>query len=181
MAASTTSTGVSSTTLSHQGLNTSSDGRTVFTGWDPRTTIDLSTDYLQFTLNLASGYTAQLEKLRLTSATITNLKIDVRSNTDNYESSLGIISLTGDYVNYFVNLSSLGSVGGQVTFRLYGFGSQSSSLPGFFGVAAAVGTNYIPADGGGSNFFSVHGTVVPEPSAGLLGTVGVLALLRRRR
>ena len=180
-AASLDSTAVASATMSHEGLEVSTDTRTVFTGRNPRAVIDLNTDYLQFTVGINPGYTAELHKLRLTAATIANLDLDVRSSADNYATSLGVIDLTGDYVNYDIDLSSLGEVDGSITFRLYGFNSTSAAWNGFYGVPAGTYPGYLATDGAPTTFFAVFGTAVPESSTMLLGAVGAFGLLRRRR
>jgi hypothetical protein len=72
--------------------------------------------------------------------------------------------------------------------QISGFGGTvTSSAAGNFGVLSLTGMGYDSSNGkiffGGNNntFDNLSVTVVPEPSAALLGGLGMLCLLRRRR
>ena len=182
LAAANTDSAVAETSMTYVGLTTNDDGRTIFHGWDAQEVIDLTTDYLQFSISMKSGQTFDPIALRFTAATYPGyLKFDVRSSQDNYANSLGVFNLNSDYLDYRVDLSSLARTDG-VIFRLYGFNNTDESVNRFYGAPAGNGKSPDEFDFSETdfdNFLAVSG-VVPEPTSLSLVILGAAALLRRR-
>lgn len=140
---------------------TAANDRYNASSWDT-VAIDL-TAYFTFTLTPTSSYEIDYTDFVYTSqASGTGpTSFAVRSSRDSFVANIGTpvasgatISLTGAA---FQNITTA------TEFRVYGFGASSSA--GTFSV----------------NSFTFNGEVVPEPSTALLGGLGLLALLRRRR
>ena len=159
---SVTSTGIGRG-LGITGTNT--NDRYNATGFNNSTSQDTINDAAYFTLSIAptSGnsinftnfvYSSQASGTGPTGAF-------VRSSIDNFATDLGAVTTTGGTVSLVA--AAFQGVTTTTEFRVYGFGASTSG--GTFSV----------------NDFTFNGDVVPEPSAALLGAVGMLALLRRRR
>lgn len=190
LAASNKDSTVTSTSMTPVGLAPITDSRTVFQGWDSRSqsptgTPYTETDYLEFSVSMEPGLTLDPTALRLCSASINGLKLDVRSSQDGYLDSLGVLSLSESYVNYRVDLSSLAATD-SITFRLYGFNSSPGGTGnyvynGFYGVSANNGGAYDSSEIASTNFFAVSGVVVPEPTLIGCGLASACGLLMQRR
>lgn len=87
--------------------------------------------------------------------------IFVRSSIDSFATDLGSPTAAGGTIS--LAGASFQNVSTATEFRVYGFGASTS-----------LGTFSI-------NDFTFNGSVIPEPSAALLGGIGLIALLRRRR
>ena len=191
LAASNKDSTVTSTSMTPVGLAPTTDGRTIFQGWDSRSqsptdTTYTATDYLEFSLSMEPGLKLDPTALSLCSASLTGLKLDVRSSQDAYARSLGILSLSSSYVNYRVDLSTLPATD-SITFRLYGFnsskgGTGDQTFNGFYGVGAFNAGSFNSSETTSDNFFAVSGVVVvPEPTLIGCGLASACGLLMRRR
>ncbi len=155
------------------------NGSNTFSG-----TIDLG-KYFEFTLSVDSGFTLDLTSISfgLGRSATGPRQWEWRSNVDSYSATIGSYTSTnagltnssGVLTNPDTNSSWTGNVldlSGSayqdltsITFRLYGYNSEASA-----------GT------GGLQGNLSFSGDVVPEPSgAAILGSIGIIGLLRRRR
>lgn len=85
----------------------------------------------------------------------------VRSSVDSFAANLGTVTTSGGTVS--LSAAAFQGITTTTEFRVYGFGASASG--GTFSI----------------NDFTFNGDVVPEPSAAFLGSLGALALLRRRR
>ncbi len=105
----------------------------------------------------------------------TNMLAGTTTLDDTNSSTSGVLVNNGPFtLNDQVPTGGVGGTGlttSNVTFRFYGFATTTA------------GTTNAANQGGAVRFDNVivNGEVVPEPSTALLGALGVLALLRRRR
>ena len=125
-------------------------------------TIDL-TAYFTFTLTPAATYEIDFTSFVYTGqASGTGAtSVAFRSSVDSFASNIGTPTVSGTTIS--LAGASFQNITTPIEFRLYGFGASASG--GTFSV----------------NEFTFNGDVVPEPSSALLGGLGLLALLRRRR
>lgn len=168
------------TTLSTFGFSGTgtkdADGSNVLTGqgfqvaggWDT-SAIDSSSQYFSFTLNIDSGYELTLEDFGFAYQSSENISIAAFFSTDGFVTSqqLGTnIAVTDTNVGV-ASLTGLGISGldGPVNFRIYGFNAATG--------AGALEIDEVWSQGSLAP--------IPEPASALLGSLGVLALLRRRR
>jgi hypothetical protein len=84
-----------------------------------------------------------------------------RSSIDGFSANIGTPTSTGATIN--LTAGAYQGISAPIEFRLYGWGASAST--GTFSV----------------NDFTFNGEVVPEPTSALLGSLGLLVLLRRRR
>lgn len=129
--------------------------------------------YIEFTVTPTVGQTINLTDMDFGARSTTTgpQAYALRSSVDNYGSDIFSSSVTNNSTwslknNTFTAFSSI-TPGAAVTFRLYGYAGTGSP-----------GSNTI---NGRIDDISVQINAVPEPRAALLGGLGILALLRRRR
>lgn len=180
--------------LAKVGVTTSSSsGNSRASGWSTGATtgsdtflgtVDLG-KYFEFTLSVDSGFTLDMSSISfgLGRSATGPRQWQWRSNVDSYAATIGSYTSTnssltnsgGVLTNPDTNSSWTGNILdlsgssfqdlSSITFRLYGFNSE-----------ATTGT------GGLQGNLTFSGDVVPEPSgAAILGSIGILGLLRRRR
>lgn len=155
------------------------------TGWNETSLSAAITvgDYLQFTITPDSEYEVSFAtidvNLRRTSTSATTYQWAY--SLDGFATSPVMIGSSVSYTGTSTNgaaqtqlvvssLSALQEVGGAVAFRLYAWGGTGDSSSNF-GIGRLSGNDLV-----------ISGTVIPEPSgAAILGSIGVLGLLRRRR
>lgn len=179
--------------LSKVGVTTSaSSDNSRATGWPTGATnasntfsgtINLS-NYFEFTLTAADGYTIDMTSIGfgIGRSGTGPRQWEWRTSIDSYAATVstysalnaGLSNTGGILTNPDLNSSWTGNVLNlsaaaykdltSITFRFYGYNSEASG-----------GT------GGFQGNLSFAGEAIPEPSAALLGGLGLLALLRRRR
>lgn len=117
-----------------------------------------------FTISADNGFDVEVESLTMVS----------RSNTHNLAYRFGTSNTSDEYTAFH-------------TFGLGG-GTDTRTLTSPFIITAGTSkTFYIDMNSANGNSthdfgtFTVNGTVIPEPSIALLGSLGLLILLRRRR
>lgn len=153
-------------------------------GWASPTTLKSTANYYTFTLTAAPGNTLDL----------TNMTFDWQSAINNSNSTgtfqYQLFAATNGGSTYtavgtagskFVgNALALATDFGDITSENINLSSLTGSNSVDFRLALAMPV----ANGGFNHFFrnvTVNGSVVPEPSTALLGGLGMLVLLRRRR
>lgn len=140
-----------------------------------------ATDYVEFGFSVDSGYVATLDKLYLATKVSSTgpTMAQIYTSLNGYSSSIGTIAqdnASGSYINGVIDLSSLGSITGTVTFRLFASGASSTN-----------GTLRIGDYSDGSTYYfdSITGSVaaVPEPDtyAMFLAGLGLMGFIARRR
>lgn len=87
----------------------------------------------------------------------------------------------GEYVGRTVTLNSVYNVSGNSNSIQYAYGDGRFAVVTADFVADATAVAFNPLATGGGQINGVHIMVVPEPGAALLGGLGLLALMRRRR
>ena len=140
--------------------------------------MDVGESYLGFTINADSGFTLDLTDLSFLyrisqiEGASTEFTFEVRSSVDGFAAEVpGTYSTNPTGVSGSNRTASFDLTGGDfagletVTFRLGVTGNGASN---FNDIARW-------------DDILVEGSVIPEPSAALLGSLGLLALLRRRR
>ena len=137
-------------------------------GWDING-IDLASQYLEFTMTIDSGFEFQLDDFGFGYQSGENITIAAFYSTDGFATSnqLGSNTSVTNTNTSAAILTDLGISGldGIVDFRFYGFNAATGN--------AALEIDEVWMQG---SF-----TTVPEPSAAILSSLGVLALLRRRK
>ena len=152
--------------------------------WNTGSTVNTS-QYVEFAVQPGAGFQVDFTNLQL-NARQDEIRLDLvlRSSVDGFTNNLGTqVSLTGGFITYSFDLSSLAPQTGPVQFRLYGLNADSSTV-----IFSAV--NYATVAGGG--FVALNGDITPtgggavstpEPS-GIVSLIAVGALgaasLRRR-
>ncbi len=121
------------------------------------------TAYFSFTLTPGPGFTINFENFVYTaeSSNTGATSFAFRSSVDSFAANIGTPTATGATI--VLGAPSYQGVSSPIEFRFYGWGAS-----------AAAGSFSI-------NDFTFNGEVIPEPSSALLGALGVLGLLRRRR
>ncbi len=169
------------------GLTATSAGNSFSaSGWEGTAAGALSNEFFQFGFSVAPGYQATLDDLYIgtRSSNTGPGTIGVFSSLDNYATAITTISQTpgSNFVNSVIDLSSLGTVTGDLTFRLIEVNNTAANN----GITASGGTFRVTGYFVNNAFdrnFQITGTVsaIPEPS--MLGLVALAApaMLRRRR
>lgn len=146
-----------------------------------------SGEYLEWTINVTSGFAMDVTNLEIATANLNELaptlKLELRSSADGYGSTLGaiqIVTTSGDLgaIVFDVNQSGLS---GSVTYRLYGYWDDAVTL-GSDATNLHFRTDKASLDSG--HLIAMNGEVVAVPEAGttaLLGLAGLGLMLRRRR
>lgn len=152
---------------------------------------------MAFRLDNVAAAGAGSERIRIRDNANSGDLITLRLNAagiDRYSTAVGgsfasalsyaVASDTTYYLRLTVN--GIGSTnGGSYTIGLSTDGvnyTTSSAITAFHSPAAGSNFETLTLENGGGGGFFVDGiTIVPEPSAALLGAIGVLGLLRRRR
>jgi hypothetical protein len=137
-------------------------------GWDTDG-FDVGDQYLEFTMTIDSGFAFQLEDFGFGYQSTENITIGAYYSTDGFATynQLGTdtaITNTSVGAAFLTNLGISG-LDGTIDFRFYGYD-------------AASGNGNLEID---EVWMQGSLTAIPEPSAVLLSSLGVLALLRRRK
>ncbi len=137
-------------------------------GWDIDG-FDVGDQYLEFTMTIDSGFAFQLEDFGFGYQSSENITIGAYYSTDGFATynQLGTdtaITNTNVGAAFLTNLGISG-LDGTIDFRFYGYD-------------AATGNGNLEID---EVWMQGSLTAIPEPSAALLSSLGVLALLRRRK
>jgi hypothetical protein len=146
-------------------------------------------NYYGFTVTVATSYQLQLTTWNFTarSSNAGPGNFVVRYSGDLFASDIGTFSTTGDaYGNVSIDLSSLGVLGaGAYEFRV---GLQNTIQSDGVGDVATNGTHRVmnvgsSASAAGPTAINLNGTLtsIPELSATLLSSLGLLGLVCRRR
>lgn len=145
-----------------------------------------SNNYYGFSITVATGYELEIATWEFTarSSNTGPGNFAVRYSGDSFAANLDTFSTSGDsYGSVTLDLSSLGTLtAGSYEFRV---GLLNTTQSDGSGVVSNTGTHRIMNYGSTSSTASstpirLNGTV-PEPGAAFLGSIGMLALLRRRR
>ncbi len=135
-------------------------------GWDTNA-IDTASQYFGFTLTVDPGFEFTLQDFGFAYQSAENITIGAYYSTDGFTTSNLLSSIAVTDTN--VGASSLTGLNidlqGPVAFR-------------FYGSSAATGTLALEID---EVWLQGSVAAIPEPRAALLGSLGMLALLRRRR
>ena len=157
---------ISGVTVSGIGRGSGTTGATAndrynANSWDT-VTIDL-TAYFTFTLTPAVNKEIDFSNFVYTGqASGTGASaFSFRSSVDGFAASIGTPTAGGTTIN--LASASYQNITAPIEFRLYGWGASGSG--GTFSI----------------NSFEFNGAVVPEPTAALVGSLGLFSLLRRRR
>ena len=189
-AANTVGANITSTGLDTAGINrlASSDfslgGGDAAIRWNTGSTVNTN-QYVEFAVQPGAGFQVDFTNLQLNAKQDeTRLDLVLRSSVDGFTSNLGTqVSLTGGFITYSFDLSSLAPQTGPVQFRLYGLNANGLSV-------YLIADNSANVPGGG--FVALNGDITatgggpvstPEPS-GIVSLIAVGALgaasLRRR-
>lgn len=170
-------TTLSDFTFSGAGANTSATGLNslvgsafhVTGGWDTDA-LDTATQYFGFTVTVDSGYSFSLDDLGVSFDSDQNITVARYYSTDGFATSTRIgndLSITDTNVLAAAETTdlNLNDLTGTVSFRFYGFNANSAG--------ADLSLDEVWLQG--------NVATIPEPSAALLTSLGILLLLRRRK
>jgi hypothetical protein len=192
LAANATATGVTSATMSSQGMIPFNDGRGVWGAANTSSSLNTATaPYLAWTINLGSSDVTDPEFFLNLAKVDSSTELQLSYSEDNYSSSLvDLSSVNTSYHNYVAPLS--GTLTGSVTFRLYVY-NQSAGYVNNEDLYNVWCQSYYPTTVGTYNEAIVGYTAgllgdvaavpaVPEPSTlALAGLASTALLLFRRR
>lgn len=121
------------------------------------------TAYFTFTLTPSPGFTINFENFVYTGQASGSgpTSFAFRSSVDSFAANIGTPTAAGATI--VLGAPSYQGVSTPIEFRFYGWGT--TQVGGTFSI----------------NDFTFNGEVIPEPSGALLGALGLLGLLRRRR
>ncbi len=184
-------TGLSVTAITlGAGLGTGNGGGGINTnGWVAADLNGANGNYYGFSITVAASYEVELTswELAVRSSNTGPRDFAVRYSGDTFDSNIDTFSTSGSaYRNAIVDLSSLGVLTeGTYEFRV---GLTSNTSSNGTATVGTGGTHRImnfdsTSSTAGTKPINLNGTVtlIPEPTAALLGGLGLLTLLRRRR
>lgn len=133
-------------------------------------------DYFAFSITIDLGATATLDSIAFAERrSATGIRdFQIRSSLDGFAAPItgtttNVADDTTTRNQLFTLPSSFANLTGTVEFRIYGYTSE------------AAGGTWRLANHNTEGGLAIIGTAIPEPAAALLGSIGLLGLLRRRR